>query len=85
MDFEFEEKFPTDTIWVYASSATRLQLNYMRRTCFIDNTWKYVPDEDKTLCFDIVKVTDLVQYLKGILQIILTKKLCSYFHSNSHK
>lgn len=74
MDFEVEEVFPTDKVWVYVSSVTRLQLNYMRRTCFIDNTWEYDPDEDKNLCLDVVKVADLDQYLKGILQIVLTKR-----------
>lgn len=74
LEFEVEEEISTDNVWVYVSSVTRLQLNYMRRTCFIDNDWEYVPDERKQLCLDIVKVADLDQYLKGILQIVLTKR-----------
>lgn len=73
MNFEVEEEIPTNTVWVYVSSASRLQLNYMRRTCFIDNEWEYEPTKQDRLCLDIVKVDDLDQYLKGILQIILTK------------
>lgn len=74
LDFEVEEEISTDKVWVYVSSVTRLQLNYMRRTCFIDNDWEYAPDETNHLCIDIVKVDDLDQYLKGILQIVLTKR-----------
>ncbi len=74
MNFEVEEAFTTDNVWVYVSSVTRLQLNYMRRTCFIDNIWEYVPDENKNLYLDVVKVVDLEQYLKGVLQIVLTKR-----------
>ena len=74
LDFEVDEEIPTDKVWVYVSSVTRLQLNYMRRTCFIDNDWEYAPDETNHLCLDIVNVADLEQYLKGILQIVLTKR-----------
>lgn len=73
MDFEFEEKIQTEDIWVYVSSVSRLELNYMRRTCFIDNKWEYEPDRQGHLFLDIVKVTDFEEYLKGILQIVLTK------------
>lgn len=74
IDFEVEDEIPTDKVWVFVSSVTRLQLNYMRRTCFIDNDWEYLPNEKNLLCFDIVKVSDLNQYLKGMLQIVLTKR-----------
>lgn len=74
MDFEIGEKINTDTLWVYISSVTRLQLNYMRRTCFIENDWEYNTNEKKSLCFDVVKLTDLKQYLRGMLQIVLSKR-----------
>lgn len=74
MDFEIEGVLATDTVWVYVSSVTRLQLNYMRRTCIIDDTWEYRQENDRNLYFDVVKVADLNQYLKGILQIVLTKR-----------
>lgn len=74
LDFEVEEEISTDKVWIYVSSVTRLQLNYMRRTCFIDNDWEYTPDETNHLCLDIVDVADLEQYLKGILQIVLIKR-----------
>ena len=73
MDFEFENEIQADTVWVYVSSVSRLQLNYMRRTCFIDNKWEYEPDKQDGLFLDIVRVNDLDQYLKGVLQIVLTK------------
>lgn len=74
MDFEVENENLTEKVWVFVSSITRLQLNYMRRTCFIDNDWEYAPNETNHLCLDIVRVADLEQYLKGILQIVLTKR-----------
>ena len=74
MVFEVEGEIPTDKVWFFVSSVTRLQLNYMRRTCFIDNDWEYAPNETNHLCLDIVRVADLEQYLKGMLQIVLTKR-----------
>ncbi|MBQ2937914.1 MAG: hypothetical protein IJE05_03420 [Clostridia bacterium] len=74
LKLEFENTIPTDSVWVYISSVTRFQLNYMRRTCIIDNDWEYNPNEEKSLTFEIVNMNDLEQYLKGILQIVLTKK-----------
>lgn len=71
---DFEADISTDKVWVYVSSVTRFQLNYMRRTCFIDNDWEYVPDKANHLYLDIVNLSDLEQYLKGILQIILSKR-----------
>lgn len=72
--FEFEDSIPTNNVWVYVADATRLQLNFMRRTCIINKTWEYKSEEDKDLYFDIVSLEDLEQYLKGILQIVLSKK-----------
>lgn len=71
LDFAFESSFPTDTVWVYVSNATRLQLNFMRRTSIVNNTWENFSNDN--LSFDIVKLEDLDQYLKGILQIVFTK------------
>lgn len=73
MNFEFEKEIQTENIWVYVSSVSRLELNYMRRTCFIDNKWEYEPNKNGHLFLDVVKVTDFEKYLKGILQIVLTK------------
>lgn len=76
LKFEFESTIPTDCVWVYISSVTRAQLNLMRKTCLIKTDWEYTTKESKSkLCFDIVKVKDLEQYLKGILQIILTRRI----------
>ena len=74
LDFIVDEAFPTYQVWVYVSCCTRLQVNLMRKTCFIDKTWEYAPDEDKKLCLDIVEVENLDQYLKGVLQIVLAKR-----------
>ncbi len=71
LDFEFEEEISTDKVWVYVSNVTRFQLNFMRRTGIIGNTWE--KDSEDYLKFDIVETKDLVQYLKGILQIVFTK------------
>ena len=71
LDFEFKEAIPTDEVWVYVSNVTRFQLNFMRRTCMIRNTWEELPKNKLEL--DIVKVKDLKAYLKGILQIVFTK------------
>lgn len=71
LKFEFEDTFSTDEVWVYVSNATRLQLNFMRRTCFIGNTWEN--NLNNKLELDVVKFKDLEQFLKGILQIVFTK------------
>ena len=76
LKFEFEKQIQTNVVWVYVSSATRLQLNMMRRTCIIQNNWEYTPaGEGNKLCFDVVNVDELESYLKGILQIVLTRKI----------
>jgi len=72
LQFEFENEVSTNTVWVYVSSATRLQLNFMRRTCMLGNDWEY--SANSNLSFDIVKVEELEQYLKGILQILLQRR-----------
>ena len=71
MDFEFKDRIPTDEVWIYVSNVTRFQLNFMRRTCVIGNTWEEMPKNK--LILDVVKVKDLKQYLKGILQIVFTQ------------
>lgn len=73
LDFEFEEEIPTDKVWVYVSNVTRFELNYMRRTCIIGNTWEKASED--CLEFDIAETKDLEQYLKGILQIVFTKNV----------
>ena len=74
ISFEFEDRIPTNNVWVYVADATRLQLNFMRRTCIINKTWEYKSEDDRDLYFDVVSLEDLEQYLKGILQIVLSKK-----------
>lgn len=71
LDFEFKDNIPTDEVWVYVSNVTRLQLNFMRRNCMIGNTWEELPKNK--LILDVVKMKDLKQYLKGVLQIVFTK------------
>lgn len=71
LEFEFEDAFSTDEVWVYVGNATRLQLNFMRRTCIIDNTWENTCKDKLEL--DVIKVNDLSQYLKGILQLVFAK------------
>lgn len=71
---EFEEEIRTDVVWIRVSSVTRFQLNYMRRTCIIDNDWEYDSDETKALKFDIVNLNEMEEYIKGILQIVLKRK-----------
>ena len=74
LKFEFEDRIQTDCVWVCVASVTRFQLNFMRRTCIIKNDWEHIPENTDKLYFDIVNVNDLEQYLKGILQIILSRK-----------
>lgn len=71
LKFEIEKPFPTDEVWVYVSNVTKLQLNLMRRTCIIGNTWE--KKSENGLEFDVVKLADLELYIKGILQIVFTK------------
>lgn len=77
LKIEIEDGIPTNDVWVYVSSATRLQLNFMRRTCIIDNSWEYDSEMADCLCFDIVSKNELEQYIKGMLQIVLTKRTYS--------
>ena len=72
LTFEFEPKFRINQVWVHVAGVTRAQLNRMRRTCLIENSWEQL-EQRKDLYFDVVKFEDLEQYLKGILQIVLTK------------
>lgn len=65
----------SEEIWVYCSSVTRAQLNSMKRTSIFLNDWeKVVEEQENTYVFDIVKVTELEEYLKGILQLLLIRK-----------
>ena len=70
----FENEVSTKNVWVYVSSCSRYKLNFMRRTCILENDWEYRPETKKGLFFDVVKTIELEQYLKGVLQIILAKK-----------
>ena len=74
LKFEFEKSIETNVVWVYVSSVTRLQLNMMRRTCIVKNDWENIPNSKGKLFFDVVKVEELEQYLKGILQILLIRR-----------
>lgn len=73
MEVKLQEQIPTDKVWVYVANATRLQLNFMRRTCFIRNTWEFYEDDDGQLLLDEVRVCDFEQYIKGVLQLVFTK------------
>ena len=75
IQFEFEQEITTDEVWVYVADATRLQLNFMRRTCFVKGEWEYVEEQDRYKLFlDAVNVEDLEEYLKGVLKIVFSKK-----------
>lgn len=74
LKIEFEEEVKTDSLWIYASSATRLQLNFMRRTSVIEDRWEYRTNTENQLYYDIVKKEKIEEYIKGILQILLSKK-----------
>lgn len=65
----------SEEILVYCSSVTRVQLNSMKRTSIFFNDWEKVVEEKKNAyVFDIVKVSELEEYLKGILQLLLLRK-----------
>lgn len=67
------ENIETDSVWIYVSGVTRLQLNYMRRDCFISNLWEHNDRNHEGFFLDIVDKKDLDIYLKGVLQIVLTQ------------
>ncbi len=73
MEVNLKEQIRTDDVWVYVSNITRLQLNFMRRTCFVKVTWEYQEDDDGKLFLDVVKTCDFEQYIKGVLQLVFTK------------
>lgn len=77
LSLEFENKIPTNNVWVYVSSCARYKLNFMRRTCILGNDWEYKPETEKGLFFDVIQVKDLEEYLKGVLQIVLARKTYS--------
>lgn len=61
-----------EKVWVHVANASRAELDYMKKTCILENDWE--AGINGKLFFDIVSGEDLEQYLKGVLQIILTKK-----------
>lgn len=67
------ENIETDSIWIYVSGVTRLQLNFMRRDCFIGNHWEHSDNNYGGFFLDVVDKKDLEIYLKGVLQIVLTQ------------
>ena len=67
------ENIETDSVWIYVSGVTRLQLNFMRRDCFIGNLWEHSDNEQGEFLLDVVDKKDLSIYLKGVLQIVLTQ------------
>ena len=73
MKVDLEAQVPTEEVWVYVANSTRLQLNFMRRTCFVRTTWECKDEDDSKLFLDVVKVCDFEQYIKGVLQIVFTK------------
>lgn len=68
----FESVIKEESVWVHVSGVTRAGLNLMRKTCLTENCWEYNPS--KKLIFDVVKLTELEQYLKGVLQIVLARR-----------
>lgn len=74
LNVTFENEISTKHVWVYVSSCSRYKLNFMRRTCILENDWEYRPETKKGLFFDVIQTNNLEQYLKGILQIVLAKK-----------
>lgn len=73
MEVNLQEQVSTDKVWVYVANVTRLQLNFIRRTCFVRSTWESQEKEDDGLFLDEVRVCDFEQYIKGVLQIVFTK------------
>ena len=76
LKIEFEDEISTSKIWVHVASAQRYQLNFMRRTCIIKNDWEKLEDPN-SLFFDVVDANKIEEYLKGVLQIVLTKNTYS--------
>lgn len=67
------ENIKTDSVWIYVSGVTRLQLNFMRRDCFISNQWEHSDNNYEGFFLDVVDKKDLEIYLKGVLQLVLTQ------------
>lgn len=66
----------SEEIWVHCSNVTRAELNFMKKTSIFSNDWeKSIEEQAKSsVAFDVVKVTDFEEYLKGILQLLLMRK-----------
>lgn len=73
MKVDLGAQVPTKEVWVYVTNSTRLQLNFMRRTCFVNTTWEYSKEDSSKLFLDVVKVCDFEQYIKGVLQLVFSK------------
>lgn len=73
MQIDVREQIPTDTVWVHVTNATRLQLNFMRRTCLVNATWEYQEEDAAPLLLDVVNTCDFEQYIKGVLQLVFMK------------
>lgn len=74
MTVELEGEISKEEVWVYVASIPRFNLNFMRRTCILDSNWEVSQDTKPGLYFDIVKKEELEDYVKGVLQIVLTKE-----------
>ena len=74
MTIGFDEGIHVDEVWVYTASVPRFKLDFMRKTCILDSNWEVIKDAKSGLYFDVVKMTELDEYIRGILQIVLTKE-----------
>ncbi|MBQ9279931.1 MAG: hypothetical protein IJ215_02645 [Clostridia bacterium] len=72
--FEYEKEISTESVWVRVASISRLELNYMKKTCMLDIHWESGSDNQSDLFFDIVPKKELEQYLKGVLQIAFRQR-----------
>lgn len=65
---------PTEELWIRISVVSRLELNFMKRTSIFPINWKETEKtESYVTTFDVVKCIDLQDYLKGMLQLLLTR------------
>ena len=72
MKIKFKFDQPSDFVLVRCTSNTRAQVNFLYRTTTIGSTLEKLPSENgNKLFFDLVRVSDLDYYLKGVIQILL--------------